>query len=295
MATVSLWGSERDVGGVGLSRRERIKNTLSNSHVIAGFEVNADTVSTLLRLIRAYHPVALYGYTSILEFAARHVLKADESLPVGYVQTAWNGAEMLFESQSELFKRAFGVPILNWYGGRELLAMAYQTAPGAAIEIVRPYLFVEILDENDKPVAPGESGRLVWTSTVCRGTPFLRYDIGDLGSCGMQHIDESGIRALKELHGRKTGILRLRDGRMINCVFWNRLFRAFPEVEQFQVVVQTTGGIQLRLKGIPFSVEREAYLRSILRGMLSDIPLGIIFMEKIPLTREGKLTQVVVE
>ncbi len=295
LARVGLWGSDRDVGRAGATRRNRIESRLRNEYMIAGFEANDSTVDTLLRMIHQCAPVAVFGYSTLLEFAAREVLRRGDLPPVGRVRTAWNGGEMLFQPQSELFRQAFGVPIFNWYGGRELTVMAFQETASGPLHVVRPYLMVEVVDDAGKPVGPGQPGRLLWTSTVCRGTPFLRYDIGDSGLYSAEGADESGIRAIRELHGRNAGILKLPNGKVINCIFWNHLFKEFTEVEQFQVALLSSQTVELRLKGSAFSEEREAHLRSILGGLLNGVPVTICWKDKIPLTREGKLMQVVRE
>jgi len=295
MARVGLWGSDRDVGRAGATRRDRIESRLRNEYMISGFEATGGTVDTLLDMIRRRAPVAVFGYSTLLEFASREVLRRGDLPPAASVRTAWNGGEMLFQSQSEVFRQAFGVPILNWYGGRELTVMAFQEAAGGPLYAVRPYLLVEVVDDAGKPVGPGEPGRLVWTSTVCRGTPFLRYDIGDSGLYSAEGADESGIRAIQELHGRDAGILKLPNGKVINCIFWNHLFKEFVEVEQFQVALLSSQTVELRLKGTAFPPEREARLRSVLGGLLNGVPVSIRWMDRIPLTREGKLMQVVRE
>jgi phenylacetate-CoA ligase len=294
MPILSIWGSDRDIGKEPKSQ-DRLRRWLRQVWPIAGFEVNEKTVDAVLEFLRRHRTVAMLGYSSLLESVARQVLKRGDLPPVGRVHTAWNGGEMLFDFQSDLFRQAFGVPVLNCYGGRELSAMAYQVKPGGPLWVVRPFLFVEIVDDAGKPVPPGEPGRLLWTSTVCRGTPFLRYDIGDVAVSDGSQQDESGIRSLKELQGRTAGVLHLPNGKMINCIFWNHLFKEFQEIEQFQVALQKDGAIQLRFKGTPFTQEREAALRQILSKFLVDIPVTVLWTERIPLTKEGKLVQVVRE
>lgn len=295
MPTIGVWGSDRDVGRASAGLRSRLRSRLQNDYCIAGFEASRSTVDQLLTFIRERAPAAVYGYSTLLEYVAREVLARGDLPATGCVRTAWNGGEMLFESQSDLFRQAFGVPILNWYGGRELAVMAYQEQAGSSLQVARPYLLVEVVDDAGKPVPPWESGRLLWTSTVCRGTPFLRYDIGDSGAYASADADESGIKAIQELHGRNAGILKLPDGRVINCIFWNHLFKEFPEVHQFQIALRSSSQIELRLKGIRFSSEKESRLRYVLHGILNDLPVSIRWMDQIPLTREGKLIQVVKE
>ncbi|HEV3049244.1 MAG TPA: hypothetical protein VGX50_03005, partial [Longimicrobium sp.] len=204
--------------------------------------------------------------------------------------------ETLSEAQSALFRRAFGVPLLNYYGGREMGALAYQPAPGASLDVLRPWLFVEVLDDRGRHVGPGETGRLVWTSTVGRGTPFLRYDVGDLGTYGPDDRDESGVRRLAALHGRRAGMIHLPGGRILHGMYWNHLFKDFPEVEQFQVAWIGGSRLELRLRGSGCSAERDALLRGIVGRLVgAEVPVQLRWVERIPLTAQGKLVQVVQE
>ena len=202
---------------------------------------------------------------------------------------------MVFEEQSKIFRKAFGVPILNCYGGRELSTMAFEEKEGSPLHILRPWLFAEIVDDNGRPIGPGEPGRLLWTSTICRGTPFIRYDIGDLASYDSFGENESGILSLQTLHGRVAGLLVLPNGLRINCTYWNHLFKEFPEIHQFQVALKQGQEIELRLKGEGFTPRREGQIRGTLANFLGPLPVRIHWMEKIPLSEQGKLVQVVRE
>jgi phenylacetate-coenzyme A ligase PaaK-like adenylate-forming protein len=294
MPTICVWGSERDIGK-SLTLRGKISRQLQREWFVDGYSLDATTVDRVLKFVSRHPKVALFGFTSMLEFVAREVVRNGWQPPRGKVRTAWNGGEMLFEDQSDLFERAFGVPILNFYGGRELSAMAYQPVGAAGLRVLRPLMFVEIVDEDGRAVPPGEPGRLIWTSTVCRGTPFLRYDIGDMASYDVGGIDESGIFHLHQLHGRKGGTLKLPNGKIISCLFWNHFFKDYSEVEQFQVALAANRQINLRLKGTPFQPQRENELRQVLGNFLGHVPISISWMNKIPLSPQGKLLQVIEE
>jgi phenylacetate-CoA ligase len=200
---------------------------------------------------------------------------------------------MLFDQQRELFRRVFGAPMLNAYGGRELSLLAFERFEGAPLSVLRPLVFVEIVGPNGQPASPGEPGRLICTSTVCRGTPFLRYEIGDVASYRAEDADESGLGSIGQLQGRIAGLLELPGGKTINCIFWNHLFKEYEEVQQFQVQIRGQAGITLLFKGRPFEPNREDSLRGRLRAFLGDIPVRIDWLPALPLTAQGKLLQVV--
>lgn len=294
MPTVIIWGSERDIKRE-VPLRNRLHLRLSKDYLIDGYNLTDETARRVGNLARQLRPVAMYGFTSMLAFIAERLIALGEAPLHGAVRTAWNGGEMLYPEQNEVFTKAFGVPIRNLYGGRELATMACQSADGGPLDVLRPWVFLEIVDENGKPAGPGQSGRLIWTSTICRGTPFLRFDVGDLGAAAATHRNESGISAIDELHGRTAGLLKLPNGRTINNIFWNHLFKEYPEVAQFQVLLRSHGGIRILLCGRGFAAEREARLRDIIGDMVDHLPLELQWVDSIPLTRQGKRIQVLRE
>jgi phenylacetate-CoA ligase len=294
MATVKVWGSERDIQRK-VAWRPRAYNVLLREMVVDGYCLDDQTVDHVLGLLLANRRAALWGFTSMLDFIAREVVKRGTVLPEGLVSTAWNGGEMLFAEHTENFRKAFGLPILNRYGGRELSVMACQFRDNGPMHVMRPWVFLEVVNDKDLPAAPGESGRLLWTSTICRGTPFLRYEIGDMGAFRASDVDEAGIAALHELHGRSAGILELPDGRTINCLYWNHLLKEFPEVHQFQVILGKDRKLRLLLRGAGFTSSRQLELHTTLTSFLGSLSIDIEWVEQIPVTSRGKLLQVVRE
>ena len=290
---VCLWGSDRDVGKarsfLGLAR-----GFVKDFHIVDSYRPSAAMVDRTLALIERKKPVAMYGFTSLLEFVAREAVKQGYSCPPGAVTTAWNGGEMLFDHQVDAFRAAFGVPILTLYGGRELGAMAFQPSPGAPMTVLRPLVFVELLGGDGREGGPGAPGRLVVTSLVNRGTPFLRYEVGDLATYTVDGRDDSGIRALDRLLGRSASVLALPNGARLHTLFWNHLFKDYPEVEQFQVAVRD-GGVEVRLKGQGFGEDRERQLRQVLDVTLEGNAFDIRWLEELRLTAQGKLLQVIDE
>ncbi len=290
MPTIIIWGSERDVKKQA-TVRNRVHGRLRNQFLVDGYNLSDHTVERVFSQL-GNGPVAISGFTSMLEFVARRALETMREVQPGTVRTAWNGGETLFPEQCELFRQVFKVPLFNRYGGRELSVMACQFEEGQPLHVMRPWLLLEILDSRGRPAAPGEIGRLVWTSTVCRGTPFLRYDVEDLGTFRACDATESGIGAIHELHGRVGGLLELPGGKKISNLYWNHFFKEIQEVAQFQVILSKDGSLQILLRGDGFSQERDGAVRGLLAHFLGDTQFHLKWVESIPRTKEGKLVQV---
>jgi phenylacetate-CoA ligase len=202
---------------------------------------------------------------------------------------------MLFDEQIDRFRRVFGVPIRNYYGGRELGTIGAQREAGGPLHLVRPFVFVELVGDDGRPVEPGVPGRVIVTSTGNRGTPFVRYDIGDVATCRAEGMDASGVTRLDALLGRTASILELPNGAKVNNIYWNHLFKEVDEIAQFQVRLRADGTLRLDFVGRPFAPPREAWLRGILGRFLGPIPVEIAWVEAIAPTRLGKRLQVVVD
>jgi phenylacetate-CoA ligase len=155
------------------------------------------------------------GYTSSIVLFAKflqdkNVVILKEVCPT--LKVCMVTSEMLFESDKKLLKTWLGVPVVNEYGASELDLIAYTDRNDDFI-VNSETLFVEILDENNHPVPKGEEGRIVITSLYNKAHPFIRYDIGDLGSFCETGTLQKPI--LKSLTGRTNDVALLPNGKKV--------------------------------------------------------------------------------
>lgn len=115
--------------------------------------------------------------------------------------------------------------------------------------------YIEIVDKNGEPVAPGERGEIVYSALDWRGSVVLRYKTGDIGalepelpcpSCGrtvpriVSDIERSS--ETKEIQLTKV------KGTLINLNTFFSLFMAHPDVKEWQVEIR-------KRKGDPYSLD----------------------------------------
>ncbi|WKE73569.1 acyl-CoA reductase [Streptomyces sp. WP-1] len=132
----------------------------------------------------------------------------------GGIRTVFYGGEHFTGEQRRVLMEEFGVQVIRSaaYGSTDLGPLGYQCASsdGSVHHVLTDLHTLEILDPGaDRPVAPGEPGRLVFTSRARAGQRLERYEIGDLGravegpcACG-SHVPRL------ELLGRYGDVVRV--------------------------------------------------------------------------------------
>ncbi|MFF4444018.1 acyl-CoA reductase [Streptomyces sp. NPDC001502] len=154
----------------------------------------------------------LFGMPSYLW----QLLHAEEDALRAYggLRKVFYGGEHFTEEQQRTLKDTFGIETVRsiTYGSTDLGPLGYQCteSSGGVHHLHADLHTMEILDPaEDRPVVPGETGRLVFTTHARRGQHLGRYVIGDLGRevpgrcpCG-RHAPRF------ELRGRTGDVMRV--------------------------------------------------------------------------------------
>ena len=119
---------------------------------------------------------------------------------------------MLYADDKKLLETTLGVPVINEYGASELGLIAFTNSEDEFI-VNSETLFIEILDENNKAVPNGQSGRIFITSLYNKAHPLIRYDIGDTGVLAKHSTFKKPI--LERLVGRTNDIAKLPSGKTV--------------------------------------------------------------------------------
>ncbi|WP_053663360.1 acyl-CoA reductase [Streptomyces sp. MMG1121] len=176
----------------------------------------------------AHRADALFGMPSYL-WQLLHA-EADRLRAYGGIRKVFYGGEHFTAEQRRVLTDDFGVEVIRSaaYGSTDLGPLGYQctSCDGSVHHVLTDLHTLEILDpREDRPVAPGEPGRLVFTSRARAGQRLERYEIGDLGravegtcACG------STVPRL-ELLGRYGDVLRVGT----YFVNYRRIVRALEE------------------------------------------------------------------
>lgn len=192
--------------------KERIKDFLGQRYRFTIFDLSDEILEKVLQKFKQKKFDYINGYTSSIVLFAKFLQKKNIVLKdvCPTLKVCMVTSEMLFEEDKVLMEKQFGIPVVNEYGASELDLIAFQNLDGEW-QVNAETLFVEILDENNKPVANGTEGKVVITSLYNKAHPFIRYDIGDIGVLDEKSTIENPI--LKKLIGRTNDIAVLPSGK----------------------------------------------------------------------------------
>lgn len=194
------------------NKKERFKDFLSNRFRFPIFDLSDAALEKILKKFKYKKFDYINGYTSSIVLFAKFLQKKNiilkEICPT--LKVCMVTSEMLFEEDKILLENQFGIAIVNEYGASELDLIAFQN-PNSEWQVNTETLFVEILDDNDKPLPYGQEGRIVITSLFNKAHPFIRYDIGDIGILDTKSTLQKPI--LKKLIGRTNDVAILPSGK----------------------------------------------------------------------------------
>lgn len=280
--TAYLWGVDHPETE---SFKARLERRLLGHVLLNVFDLDDRKVAAYAETLRRERPPVIQGYAGALEDMARHLLS---DKPLGYrPRLVRSAAETLTDERRQVIDEAFGTPVCDTYGSREVASMAVQGHDGAYYVLGAGKL-VEIVDDDGQPCPPGVPGRVLVTDLTNKAFGFVRYENGDVAS--LAELDQPALPypALQRVHGRITDFIRTPDGRRIHGEWFTHLFYGVPEVKRFQVRQTRLDEVRLLTEG-DIATERMEPLLAQMRERLGEgVALTWEPTDQIPRTPSGK-------
>src|SRR2546426_1116479 len=131
------------------------------------------------------YPITVLGCTpSYALFLAEHAAKKGIDLAKDTkIRITWHTGEpgASIPATRARIEAAFGAKAYDLPGLTEIAAWGFECDARAGLTHVNEdYGYPEVLDEQDRPVRPGERGELVFTSLYRKAMPLLRYRTRDV-------------------------------------------------------------------------------------------------------------------
>ncbi len=244
------------------------------------------------------NPDYLLTHPTIVDRLAHYACEHGIDLPnLKQIETL---SEILRPSTREICRKAWNVPVVDMYSTREVGYIALQCPDHEYYHVQSEDVFVEVLDEDGLPCAPGETGRVVITPLHNFAMPLIRYEIGDYAEVGAPCDCGRGQLVLTKILGRKQNMLVLPGGEtcwpLLSSGNIDELMQIAP-INQFQFVQQMDHSIELRLvTARDLAESEETALRNWVHTKFGH-PFEVTFQyfDEMPRTAAGKLIDFVSE
>jgi phenylacetate-CoA ligase len=171
---------------------------------------------------------------------------------------------------------AWNIRLFSTYASTEMQTAFTECEAGLGGHHQPDLVIVELLDEQDQPVQPGEAGEVTITTLGVEGMPLLRYKTGDLCiahnedcSCGRHTI------RLSPVIGRKKQMIKFKGTTLFAPALFD-LLAGMEDISDFVAEVYSndigTDEVLLHLFLLNYSEESDHRIRAYLQAKLRVTP-----------------------
>jgi len=277
-------------------QKERLKDRLSSRYRFPIFDLSDEKMEKFYNHFKKKRFDHINGYTSAIVLFAKFVAAKGVVLKTicPTLKYCVVTSEMLFDSDRILLEKAFGVPVINEYGASELDLIAFDH-PEHGFLLNSETLFVEVLDEDHKPLPHGETGKIVITSLYNQAHPMIRYEIGDIGSIDTSSTWKYPI--LKKLVGRTNDVAQLPSGKTVPGLTFYYVTKSVIEddgnVKEF--IVEQTALDTFKILYTSNRILDDAEIETIKKALIQYLEEGLhLVFERVSVldrSKRGKLKQ----
>lgn len=207
-------------------------------------------------------------------------------------------SQQMKDSMRRNIARSFPAPLHQNYGLNEIGLVASRCPESDHYHVHAEHCFVEVTDNEGRPLPPGQQGHLLITSLGNPAMPLLRYDSDDLAElptepcpCGRT------LFSFRNIEGRYRRNAYLPEG---TWEFWDALLNAlnevpkeqFAQLRQYQLHQYRDGRFQLRIVAAKeLAVTLETNLRQCIEHFLHGAAarLELLQVDEIPRPASGKI------
>lgn len=272
------------------------KDYLNKHFFLSAFHLSQDNIQKYYDVIVKNRLETLEGYPSAIYVMAK--LFEQNGLQVKCVKNVFTTAEKLHDYQKEQIEKMFGCKVFDYYGSNEQSIFIFTCKEGR-LHTADATGLLEVLDEDNTPVKPGEVGSMVVTSLTSHFMPLIRYKIGDACQVSENQNCECGNGGLiiDDIIGRDEDIFKTVDGRYITR--FSVVLKYLPfEVIESQIVLSNK-----KMKILLYYVAYEVLPKSVFIDFENNLILKVgnkyrieyKKVDEITKTSRGKKRAVIIE
>ena len=208
--------------------------------------------------------------------------------------------EMCGDLMREQCMEAWNTPVHDMYTSREVGYMALQCPRHNHYHVQSEGVHLEILDDENQPCKPGETGRVVVTTLQNYAMPLIRYQVGDYAEVGETCDCGRGLPVIKRILGREQDILVLPTGEQRWTLLGSpdvRHFMQMAPITQYQFAHVGPDRMEVRLvtKRAVTAEEEDNITAWVQKKLGYPFAVNFAYFDNMPLAKTGKFKDFVIE
>jgi phenylacetate-CoA ligase len=288
-----FWGSPIDIKK-SQALLMKITSWLERVRVANTYFLSDEAMKSYLALLKDYNPEVIKGYASSVYMVSKYI--NENNISTIKPRTIITSAEMLFPAYRKTIEAAFSCKVFDHYGSREIGALATECEAHQGHHINAENVVMEFIRDNEPVV--DESGLIYVTNLRNYGMPFIRYEIGDVGTPSKEKcICGRGLPVLGSLEGRASQFMAVYDKALEKVIpvstaapgLIGNLLMYVP-VENYRIVQESLEKIVILVVPEKTYTQKDTdFLVSHLRDVLGDrIQVQVDKVDSIPPLPSGK-------
>jgi phenylacetate-CoA ligase len=244
--------------------------------------------------INEFKPDVIDSFGSYLTILFRYIEETGEEFhPPKVVLYDSDG---MSDSVKRLIEGKFKTPVFSRYGAAEAMAIGFDCPRHSGLHVNIDLYPVRVVDSAGKSVVNGETGELVVSNLINRGTVLLNYLLGDIAALlPNQCVCGRSLPLLSYPLGRSDDLIQLPSGDVIH----HHAVRAIlveEDLWEFQVVQQT--GTRFKVEIVPtgscdLETTKTRIAEKFAETFGENITVEISFVDSIERTGAGKFRRVI--
>lgn len=264
---------------------KEVNSKLYGSFHFCSFYMIEDNMPYYVEKLNELKPFIIRGYSNAILTLAEYVSKHDSLCfnPIAIYVTS----EYCSKQSMNFISKTLKCNVYGQYGQTEACLFAWTNANEDTYFCSPHYGYVEILNDNNTHVKPGEIGEVVVTAFYKDNVqPFIRYKTGDLVKYGGTI---NGVVQLAELKGRTGEFIYGKNNEIIRLVGFIDIhyLSCKDKILSYQIEQNEIGKIIFKvIKTDDWNIKDETEIKTLLSKRGIEVTFN--YPKSIPLTIKGK-------
>lgn len=251
------------------------------------FHITNENFEVYWRSLSKFKPEFIVGFPTSLyqlcEIADSRGLKLQHPVNVFF-----STSESLLPQHREVISKVLGCKVRNHYSASEGAPIIMECTAGN----LHMHSLTGVFEVVDEDMAPALEGELIVTSFTSKGTPLIRYRVGDRISTDPHAKCPCGsvFPLVNDIDGRSNDFIYSPDRGRVNLVNMGNSAKGIKGIVCFQIIQNSKNYVEvLVVKTNQYTIDSEKRFKASLKERLGSLmTINIKYVDDIPREKGGK-------